>query len=423
MNPTLGELLNSNLEWIFVGGKGGAGKTTTSCALATLFATSTMADAAAAGGTRRRRVLLISTDPAHNLSDVFGQHFSSQPTPVKGLEATLSAMEINPAKFLHGSLLGLLTADGVDAEFASPTSSCTEAEREELISKQSLLARLGGVLKEAARNIPGIDELSVFEEVIHFVNHLTFDVLIFDTAPTGHMLRMLAVPQMLNSVYEKLLSLEGLEPFIEALTHVFPGDYDDRRRGSGRRSGCSSSANSSHNNDISSIGPVASPHPDSSSRSSTWSSAVMDGPIDRESFRATVRKWRAFMQEVQARFCDPERTSFVCVCVAEFLSVYETERLVQELMKWNINCDSVVVNQLLLKPANEPPCRMCAARQKIQKKYLDQIDLLYEDFHVVRMPLLSDEVRGLAALQIYARFLLEPYDPEKHGYVDIDSVC
>jgi arsenite/tail-anchored protein-transporting ATPase len=121
LEPTLQSILDQKtLRWIFVGGKGGVGKTTTSCSLAIQLAKV------------RQSVLLISTDPAHNLSDAFNQKFGKEARLWEGF-SNLSAMEIDP----KGSIQDLLREGGEGAE--------------------EVMGGMGGIMQDLTFSVSGCD--------------------------------------------------------------------------------------------------------------------------------------------------------------------------------------------------------------------------------------------------------------------------
>lgn len=319
MAPTLQNVINqASLRMIFVGGKGGVGKTTISCALATQLALV------------RPNVLIISTDPAHNISDAFGQQFAEEPKKVFGFD-NLFAMEVEPTNPLNSTAR--------DADSLVP-----EADR-----------GMFDVIKNMASSMPGIDEVTSFLELMKYVQTVDYSVIVFDTAPTGHTLRLLQFPQALEQTFGVFNSAGPLGGLVNSMGQM------------------------------------------------------LGLPSDLGDMSSRMSERRQTGQEIQRMFQDRTQTTFVCVCIAEFLSIYETERLIQELMKHGIDCHNIVVNQLLYP---EDRCRMCTARNRIQQKYLEQINDLYRnDFHITRVPLFPSEIRGPEAIRQLGELLLQPQRP------------
>lgn len=148
-------------QYLFFTGKGGVGKTSTACAVATSLADS------------GKRVLLVSTDPASNLQDVFAMELHSKPTPITEVPG-LSAANLDPIE--------------AAAEY-----------------RESVIAPYRGMLPDAAianmeEQLSGscTIEIAAFNAFANFITDETiqksYDHIIFDTAPTGHTLRMLQLP-------------------------------------------------------------------------------------------------------------------------------------------------------------------------------------------------------------------------------------
>ena len=135
---------------------------------------------------------------------------------------------------------------------------------------------------------------------------------------------------------------------------------------------------------------------------------VLGPEIDQKlnKFFTNMNNLKDFMTKVSERFKDAEKTTFIAVCIPEFLSVYETERLVESLFKENIDIRNVVINQVLMCD-NPDKCKMCRSRVKMQKKYLEKIEEMFEDFHIIKVPLQKNEIRGSKNIEDFSKFLIE----------------
>ncbi|CAI0402952.1 unnamed protein product [Linum tenue] len=301
------------LKWVFVGGKGGVGKTTCSSIISILLASV------------RSSVLIISTDPAHNLSDAFQQRFTKSPSLVNGF-TNLYAMEVDPS-----------------------------VENEDVGGNEEM----DSLFSELANAIPGIDEAMSFAEMLKLVQTMDYSVIVFDTAPTGHTLRLLQFPSTLEKGLQKMMSLK----------HRFGGLLTQVTRMFG-----------------------------------------IDGDFGEDAILGRLEGMKDVIEQVNRQFKDPDMTTFVCVCIPEFLSLYETERLVQELTKFEIDTHNIIINQVLYNE-DDVESKLLKARMRMQQKYLDQFYMLYDDFHITKLPLLPEEVTGVEALKNFSHRFLTPHQP------------
>ena len=324
------------LKWVFVGGKGGVGKTSVSSSLAVLLAQ------------KRPKVLIISTDPAHNLSDAFNQKMNFKPTLINGFN-NLYGLEINPKEIKDeddnlSDMLGI----NLDEETQN-------------------------IFEDLKNSIPGIDEALAIGLLLQMIDKMDYSMVVFDTAPTGHTLRMLNFPKILEEATQKISQLkEKMGPMSGFLGQAFGDGFKN----------------------------------------------IMEMT---EVFKVQADK-------IKKDFTNVEHTTFIAVCIPEFLSMYETERMIQELIKDEIDCRNIVINQVIFinKENDNTECDMCQARFNLQKKYIKQIRQLYgeeqdedddEDidmnngnnnkkYFISILPLQEEEIRGINLLKNFSKFLI-----------------
>lgn len=169
---------------IFVGGKGGVGKSTISSSLACNLSS------------QGKKTLLISTDPAHNLSDLFQVHFSNA---ITSLNPKLSVLEIDPLK----------EARAYTQEIAKDNKAFVGAHSYEMIDRYYKSACENGVTQESA----------LFDRLIHIITEQIhqWDHIIVDTAPTGHTLRLFTLANTLKTWSKSLLKYQQKNIHLQSI--------------------------------------------------------------------------------------------------------------------------------------------------------------------------------------------------------------
>jgi arsenite/tail-anchored protein-transporting ATPase len=288
-------LEQNSLRLLFFGGKGGVGKTT--CATAAALCMAQLHPEAA--------FLLVSTDPAHSLADSLGG---------MALPPNLEVLELDAYKCLTAFL---------------------ENHRPQLKE----IARRGTFLDDADINrfldlsLPGMDEILALLEIVRWVEDENFRTILVDTAPTGHALRLLAMPDLLR---QWLAALDGMLEKHRFLKARFQGSRK----------------------------------PDE-----------LDTFLDALAMK---------LQQVEDLLRDPQRCRFVPVTLVTEVVLQETKELLRQLQKMQVPVQDILVNRIY--PQND--CQNCLAARRQQLALLASCRAHFSRYHLYGLPLQSQEMRG-----------------------------
>jgi len=302
---------------VFFGGKGGVGKTTVSSAYAS---------ACAAKG---EKTLLVSTDPAHSLCDIFNRTIGAG---ITALQTNLFGLEIDPEEESQNYIRT------IKRNMKSIVSPVIVKE----IEKQL----------DAAAVTPGSDESAVFDKLMEVLLELSndYDRIVIDTAPTGHTVRLLSLPELMGGWMDRLI-----EKRKQAMALYDMANRDKKK----------------------------------------LEAILLEDPVI-----STLSARKTKMERARELLTDRDQVSFVFVLNPEKLPIEETKKAIQILSKYKIEVRDLVVNRILPEGLTDP---FWNRRREIEGKYLKDIETAFPHQRRILIPMIETEVRAedLERISVY----------------------
>jgi len=307
-------LTDKDLKLLMVGGKGGVGKTTCASSIALKFAM------------EGKKVLLISSDPTPSLSDIFEITIGDREKKISN-EYELYGLEIS--------------SDIVLARWK-------ERFGPEIYEVISSFAKVDYDFVDYVGTAPGIEEEYMLNFIIELVEGGKYDIVVWDTAPAGHTLRLLQLPHLFLR-------------HMEAATKFYMGIYD-------------------------------------------YFEKIKDAVRLRGSKRTLleiISSWEALSEKIVHFIRDRNKTKYIIVTIPEALGVRLTARVIKEFSENNLVVENIIINHVV----KDADCEFHMKRKKMQEYYMDMLENRYRDINMVTLYLSADEIKGVEKIKMVGGLL------------------
>lgn len=301
-------LADPDLKLLMIGGKGGVGKTTCASSIALKFAMD------------GKKVLLISSDPTPSLSDIFEVTIGDKEKKISS-EYDLYGLEIS--------------SDIVLARWK-------ERFGPEIYEVISSFAKVDYDFVDYVGTAPGIEEEYMLNFIIELVEGSKYDIVVWDTAPAGHTLRLLQLPHLFLK-------------HMEAATKFYMGIYD-------------------------------------------YFEKIKDAVRLRGSKRTLleiISSWEALSERIVHFIRDRATTKYIIVTIPEALGVRLTDRVIKEFKENNLSVENIIINHVV----KEADCEFHKKRKKMQEYYMGMLEDKYTDINMVTLYLSADEIKGMEKIK------------------------
>lgn len=293
---------------VFFGGKGGVGKSTISAAYALHSAE------------KGDQTLLVSTDPAHNTGDLFDKEIGGS---IKKVRENLFAYEIDSDQETKHYLENV--KDNLK-DLVKPKM------------KQEVYRQI-----DMAGSAPGADEAALFDKLVSLIldEGEKYDRIVFDTAPTGHTIRLLTLPELMGVWIDGMLQRRK----------KFQKDY------------------------------------------SQW---LGDGEVPDDPIYEILNSRKQRFASVRGILLDESQTGFVFVLNPERLPIMETGKAIHQLFHHDLNVNTLVVNKVLPDYVDG---QFLKKRKHREEEYLKLIESQFPDQKMIHIPLLEEDIHDFQSLK------------------------